>query len=385
MNESNEKINRQTSSRKAPSSLKIPVILLYMAALLLMMELLVRMYWNEPPATTLVGGNHPRYHHWPSYMPDNLIGRMDMRRKKHALEKSPGLKRIIFLGDSYTFGLGVPESQTIAHFLQKRLNHEYGQGKFEVLNYGMVSYSPIIEELIYRDIVSRLEPDLVILQMDSFDPQEDHLYAELASFDEEGATEAINGIPPENSGIERLALVRFAEFAANVIRYDGNYVRPDLRLDLRSDFFYEPEKYGNWLDYTFSILTRLNERILADKAKLLLITYPNPLYLKNKDGYEQAIRFISNDFRTHDHETKLPDIIIQRCKERGIEYLNLWPAFRHEEEQPSPDRGFDLIFNQLDGHYTVWTNKWVSELIFNALQQRITDYNLPEKSKLPSP
>jgi len=369
MKQANENKEKSRQSGKTPA-LKYLVFALYFAMLLLAMEMLVRFYWNEPPSNTLVGGNHPIYHHWPSYMPDELVGRMDMRRKKHALEKAPEIRRIVFLGDSYTFGLGVSENETIASFLQKQLDSRCGRGKFEVLNYGMVSYSPIIEEMIYRDIVSRLSPDLIILQLDPFDPQEDHLYTELATFDSNGTALAVNGIPPEHKCLERLALFRFFRFAARVIRYGGNHIRPDLRMNLRSDFFYNPQKYHNWLDFSFSILSRVNRRVKADGAEMLLITYPNPLFLKNREGYEQAIKFISNDFIQVRHETELPDMIMQRCRENGIECLNLWPDFRREEKQASPDRGNELIFNQTDGHYTVWTNKWVAGLVFDALRQK---------------
>lgn len=49
-------------------------------------------------------------------------------------------KRILFIGDSFTEGLGVPHDKTFAGVVEKRLDRE----KYEVLNAGVVSYSPKI-------------------------------------------------------------------------------------------------------------------------------------------------------------------------------------------------------------------------------------------------
>lgn len=49
-------------------------------------------------------------------------------------------KRILFIGDSFTEGLGVPYDKTFVGLVDNQLDHE----KYEVLNAGVVSYSPKI-------------------------------------------------------------------------------------------------------------------------------------------------------------------------------------------------------------------------------------------------
>lgn len=89
--------------------------------------------------------------------------RWGFREPEFAIEKPPGVVRVVTIGDSYVFGIGVPVEETLARRLEERLSARHPSVRFEVVNLGMpgnnfVSYLPV-----YRAAVERLAPDGVVL------------------------------------------------------------------------------------------------------------------------------------------------------------------------------------------------------------------------------
>lgn len=74
------------------------------------------------------------------------------------VEPQGGKPRLLFIGDSVTFGLGVAEEETFVH----RLGEELG-ASHEVLNGGVVGYNSVQEELWLRKFGDQLKPDMVAL------------------------------------------------------------------------------------------------------------------------------------------------------------------------------------------------------------------------------
>lgn len=74
------------------------------------------------------------------------------------LEKPPGIRRLVLLGDSYTFGFGISDEEAIAALLQQRL----GAG-WEVMNFGVPGYGTDQQLLSYETVARRHVPDAVVL------------------------------------------------------------------------------------------------------------------------------------------------------------------------------------------------------------------------------
>ncbi|MDP9171191.1 MAG: SGNH/GDSL hydrolase family protein [Acidobacteriota bacterium] len=88
-----------------------------------------------------------------------------LRDQEYTVEKPAGVYRILMLGDSTTFGWGVPEEQTVAKILEGRLRQTQSQSsrKFEVLNAGVGNYGTVQEYTHYLTYDRAFHPDLVIL------------------------------------------------------------------------------------------------------------------------------------------------------------------------------------------------------------------------------
>lgn len=77
--------------------------------------------------------------------------------------KAPGVFRILFLGDSITFGWGVAEEETMASRLQAALNQKFPNRDFEVLNSGVGNANTAMQAAWYLSEGKSFAPDLVIL------------------------------------------------------------------------------------------------------------------------------------------------------------------------------------------------------------------------------
>ena len=84
------------------------------------------------------------------------------RGNEFAVERTPGVARIAFLGDSLGFGEGVREEETAAGRLPDLLRRDFGCAA-EVYNFSVPGYSTSEEATILETVVPRYQPDLVIV------------------------------------------------------------------------------------------------------------------------------------------------------------------------------------------------------------------------------
>jgi lysophospholipase L1-like esterase len=84
-----------------------------------------------------------------------------MRDHEVAKEKTPGLKRIAVIGDSFTFGMGVDLGDTYVKQLERRLR---AQGmSVEVLNFGVSGYNMWQYRIVFERRVLAFNPDLIVV------------------------------------------------------------------------------------------------------------------------------------------------------------------------------------------------------------------------------
>ena len=89
--------------------------------------------------------------------------------------KPAGVRRIAVLGDSMVAGLAVPEPETMCGVLETLLNGE-PEPRVEVMNFGISASAPAQELALYRGLVRRFAPDVVVLTFFSGNDLSDTLY-----------------------------------------------------------------------------------------------------------------------------------------------------------------------------------------------------------------
>lgn len=93
---------------------------------------------------------------------DVSINATGQRDRNFTQPKPEGTFRIMMLGDSLTFGWGVPQQQTVAKRLEALLNGQQPDVRYEVVNAGVGNYNAGMSSQWMRARGMAFEPDLVI-------------------------------------------------------------------------------------------------------------------------------------------------------------------------------------------------------------------------------
>ena len=89
--------------------------------------------------------------------------------------------RVVLLGDSFTFGLGVAEEESVGAVLEtelkKHLQENGSDASVGVLNTGVISYSPLLVRQAFRQVIRDYRPTVALMLVDANDIGDDHQYA----------------------------------------------------------------------------------------------------------------------------------------------------------------------------------------------------------------
>jgi lysophospholipase L1-like esterase len=98
---------------------------------------------------------------WGAQVSFNTLG---MRDREVDVEPAADEFRILVMGDSWPFGLGVDDEHTVPRLLEDRLNETLGGDlRFRTLNMGIPSYNTEQELIRLEELGLRLQPRLVLL------------------------------------------------------------------------------------------------------------------------------------------------------------------------------------------------------------------------------
>lgn len=89
------------------------------------------------------------------------INSKGLRDREYPYAKPPGVKRILVLGDSYTWGYGVEDDAIFTEVLERRLAKD--GANWEVLNSGVSGWGTDQEYLWFKREGVKYQPDLVIV------------------------------------------------------------------------------------------------------------------------------------------------------------------------------------------------------------------------------
>ncbi len=88
------------------------------------------------------------------------VNSQGLRDRERPIEKPPGVVRVVALGDSFTFGMGLPAQETYVRRLEGLLR---GRGlPADVVNGGVIGYNLYQSLTWFKDKGVRYQPDLVI-------------------------------------------------------------------------------------------------------------------------------------------------------------------------------------------------------------------------------
>jgi hypothetical protein len=100
------------------------------------------------------------------------LNALGCRGRDHPIPRPPGRRRILVLGGSSVFGVGVREADTLAARLERSLDAGSQQAEppgYDVINCGEPGYGTREQRLFYEQMVSRYEAPLVIVVVTDHD------------------------------------------------------------------------------------------------------------------------------------------------------------------------------------------------------------------------
>ncbi|MEW5944858.1 MAG: SGNH/GDSL hydrolase family protein [bacterium] len=96
-------------------------------------------------------------------------------------ERQPRAVRLAFLGDSSTFGSGIPVDGTYVEILRRLLGEKFGDRsvRFEVINAGVIGYSSTQGLAHFRQNVIPFKPDVVVIAFGSINESRRTRYTDV--------------------------------------------------------------------------------------------------------------------------------------------------------------------------------------------------------------
>ena len=282
------------------------------------------------------------------------INREGFRDREFSAEKPAGKKRILVLGDSFTFGTGVEQEETFPKVLERRLGQE-------AFNWGVAGYSTDQELLLLEKEGLRYRPDLVILAlylgndlMDNLLPYPSEADRAKPFFVLEGTRLNLKNVPvpqarkdpgPRSQGLTQLLTrsLLVSETAKILIQW-----KPLQPLAARLGSMEDSTTQEQELRLAQALLARMREWTLQHDSRLFVVMVPH---------LSQIQRFSPRTAASNALATRL----LAACRELKIDAVDLTPILKHRAQE-----GEALYFPR-ERHWNALGHKRAAEIIVKAL------------------
>lgn len=260
------------------------------------------------------------------------------RDVEHSLKKKPGVSRIMVIGDSFTFGMGVNLEDTYPKQLERFLNR--ANVTCEVINCGVIGYNMWQHyEMLERKVLPN-NPDLVILGV-----FEDDIGVSVRPYKDPEDWQGVKLYQPKFfSGIlNHLSLWTFIRNATALYEYKYRYRRGHNYMKGIE------ERKKVWGP---SNPTDVNYRIMSGKIeKEKYVDFSNKLkkfvQTANDAGVKVLVVFIPDSVQLGDFRMQAVNRFLKRvCGEIGVPFLDVTPFLESEDNYSS------LYLFPVDAHGT---------------------------------
>lgn len=288
-------------------------------------------------------------------------------RDKEIEPKKPGVFRILVLGDSVVEGWGVELKDSWVKQLEKNLNENFGEGKFEVINGGVASYSPLLYYLFLKGKGLKLQPDLVIMMMDMGDPSDDYAYTKLASLTSSGEPMACPGGYYREKGAKKF----FSRTSFFLRRYSHLYLLLDYLLFVASDsegktagglrpMLFDIKKAKSWdeawrLSQKYILLTK---SLLAKEKIPLVFSVAPPAFLVGESEWQKGREIFGFNLKGIDFDKYFRQFRAF-SQNNKVFYIELLTHLRNFSEHP--------LYYSYDIHPNPRGHKVIADCIFEEL------------------
>jgi len=325
------------------------------------------------------------------------INNFGFRGKEMKLEKEKGTLRIFAVGDSFTYGVGAEDDETVPYLIEEKLKSK--GYNIEVINAGRGNTSTLTHYLNLRDHHLKFKPDLVILLFDFSDLEDDWYRERRLVYDKDGKPLYIDPTIIDGKRNWKVVLLQYSEFfqwinkkilrtidKIRVIGF-GNYIRAKMEGKRAKAVIANLEKNKASIDtieYDHYLLIRGREKLPQIKEhlkrtekyllqirnllkenniELILVLYPYGIHVGPDQWGEGRVYWGFEAGKTYDDYYAF-QLLEDFAKKNDITYINTLQDFLKERDKP--------LFFDLDGHLTPQGNEVLANSIITHQAFRST-------------
>jgi len=261
-------------------------------------------------------------------------------------------KRVLFMGDSFTEGVGFPWDKTMAGILSKKFED---QGT-ELLNAGAISYSPKIYYLKTKYLIEKgLKFDDIFVFIDVSDIIDEVVYDYFIPkklTESEKILEPVINFFTKSSFIYRNYRIRYIVDQKNRYHERSDYwggldefykLKPKWTYDNKADKLYG--KKG--IKLAREHMTKLYELCKKHNIKMHITVWPWKEHLKEDNGYKQL------------------EIWKKFSEKKDIDFMELFSLF-----ETIPKDKIDEYFIPQDIHWSEKGNRFVAEYMWKMINYK---------------
>ncbi len=303
--------------------------------------------WKNKPSTTAVYGEAE----FAIEVRHNALG---FRGHEIAREKPDGVRRVLVLGDSFAYGIGVADDETFAARLERMVPG------LEVINAGVNGYGTAQELLALRDEGPALQPDVVLLAFFWNDVGNSYT-RDFPRFRLEGERlvwpAPLATLPPPPTTTRR-AWLRHSyvyRFASDRLKLVGYWLKVALHLPLETTDFVDPGEREDAWRLEAALLREIRDLSRRAGAELAIAAIPDQVQV------EPDVTVVGLDPADYEVLGRLERI----AAELGVPLIDLAPALRAERE-----RSGERLYYPKDRHLNARAHEAVARALQASLAPR---------------
>jgi hypothetical protein len=307
------------------------------------------------------------------------INNFGFRGADMKLEKTPGTARIFMVGDSFTFGVGAKNNETIPYLTEKKLKDK--GFNVEIINAGVGHRSPVSYYLKLRDNYLKFKPDAVVLLLDFSDLRDDWHAERGAVYGKDGEIARLDpfmvygkkdwwGMIVRNSEVctyvnnklirtfQKIKVLGLKKYLTSVMT--GKRAKAVIAVsdDLRDKI--DPIEYDGYLFMrdrekqplirkhlarTERYLLKIKNLLMSHGIDFTLVMYPYGIHVGSDEWSEGRVYWGFEKGKVYTDRFAF-DMVKDFCMDNSIRYLNTLDSFLAGKRP-----GVKLFFD-LDGHMT---------------------------------
>ena len=287
---------------------------------------------------------------WGHLVVNNHFG---FREREFDIPKPEGVYRVMALGDSFTWGVGLAEEERYTAIAQSLLEAAFPGKKFEILNFGSPGLSTVDEKDRINKYIDQVDPDLIVVgfTLNDTQPRSQDYSIEREELDRRGGY-----------------LLR--KFTYQLYRFGLRFVADSVRKA-----FYTPFELRGVIPTWETALNRtydedsdewkaFEQALYAIKSTSEKRGLPGPVFLILNQGTSTSQ---PTDYGNPDEELKLY-LRWYHQAEQAAEQLG-YVVYDHEAEIAAHLTDEPLSVNPLDAHPSARLNQIYGEKLYQAIAQ----------------